>query len=133
MKQYLLSLMLCVLFSCSSSKHQDRVFLGSISKNPNYKLCVAYDLHIYTDGTFVYIGGINSSIKGTHEGKLSKKELSKIKQLFELLPQNDSYIKDIDIPTITLKSKNRITIHKFNTPIFINFHSFVINLYDRIP
>jgi len=132
MKYYIISLISTLLLSCNSSKQQSRDFLGSISKNPCPKSCEVYDLHIYSDGTFVYIGGINSVIKGTHEGKLSKKELFKINRLFQGLPKNDSYVKGKDISTITVKYNNTITIHEFGNPIFLGFYNFVEELYDRI-
>jgi len=133
MKYYIISLLSALLFSCSSSKQEERDFLGSISKNPCIENCDVYDLHIYSDGAFVYVGGINSIIEGTHEGMLSKKELSKIKLLFKQLPKKDYYIKGRDVPTISIKYNTIITRHEFDTQIFIDFHKFVQGLHDSIP
>ena len=133
MKRFLICITILLIFSCSSSKCQERDFLGSVSKNPCLKDCEIYDLHIYSDGTFVYIGEDKSAIKGIHEGKLSKKELLKIKQLFKQLPKKDSFIKGNDVSTISIKYNTLITRHEFNTSVFIDFHNFVEGLYDRIP
>jgi len=133
MKYYIISLISTLLLSCSSGNKQERDFLGSISKNPCIEYCDVYDLHIYSDGTYVYVGGVNSIIAGTHEGKLSKKELIKIKRLFSELPKKSSHSIDGDIPTISIKHNKIITIHKFESPNFINFHSFVARLHYKIP
>lgn len=133
MKYFLISISILLIFSCSSNKQQERCFLGSISKKPCIKHCETYDLHIYSDGKFVYIGEENSAIKGIHEGNLSKKELLKIKQLFKDLPKKDSYIKGNNVATISIKYETLITRHEFNTSVFIDFHNFVEGLYDRIP
>ena len=133
MKHYFIYVVSVLLFSCGLTIQKERTLLGSISKSPCIEYCNVYDLHLYSDGAFVYVGDVNSTIGGTHEGKLSEKELIYIKELFSKLPKNNSLIKNIDVPAISIKHQNIVTRHKFDSFEFIAYQNFVENLYDRIP
>ncbi|PHS06807.1 MAG: hypothetical protein COA88_09990 [Kordia sp.] len=81
MKYYIISLISVLIMSCKSSHLSPKDSLVSISKNPCLKYCEVYDLHIYSDGTFVYKGVLNVNKKETHRGQISKEALSEIKTL----------------------------------------------------
>jgi len=101
-----LILIIPILFICSCASQQrltEKDLVISIEATPCMGDCPVYRAEIYTNGLVVYEGKENVGKIGRYTGRLSRKELQKIRLAFEeagFFSMQDEYVEPwTDLPT----------------------------------
>lgn len=132
MKNYIILLITITFLSCKSSQLSPQNSLISISKNPCLKHCEVSDLHIFSDGTFIYNGVLNTKFKGNHKGKISSYKLTEISEALNKLSNKSPKIKGRDVSSVTIKYKSTNKTYKTSSKELITIKKITDEIINSI-